>query len=270
MKYRGRTRFSTSFISSTLACPETCSGGFMVPYSTSAPRRAMWSIMRKIAFSLPGMMRELSTTVSPFSTEMCLWLSTATRESADMGSPCVPEIRIATLIGARSMASCGRSRMPSGMSSRPSECAISVTETMLRPITRHAPAVLLRQIEHQLNAVNRRAEARNHHPALGAVEDLLHARADGALRFGVAGPVRIGGIREQQQHAALAVIGQRVQVEQLVVGGRGVHLEIAGVDDDAERRGNGQRHRAHDGVRDVDELDLEWADLHDLLRLDRG
>ena len=32
----------------------------------------MWSIMRKIAFSLPGMMRELSTTVSPFSTETCL------------------------------------------------------------------------------------------------------------------------------------------------------------------------------------------------------
>ena len=57
MKYRGRTRFSTSFISSMLACPETCTGGFMLPYSTSAPRRDMWSIMRKMAFSLPGMMR---------------------------------------------------------------------------------------------------------------------------------------------------------------------------------------------------------------------
>ena len=66
---------------------------------------------------------------------MCLWLSTATRDSADIGSPCVPEIRIATLSGGRSMTSCGRSRMPSGISSRPSECAISVTDTMLRPIT---------------------------------------------------------------------------------------------------------------------------------------
>ena len=72
MKYRGRTRFSTSFISSMLPWPETCTGGFMLPYKTSAPRRAMWSIMRKIAFSFPGMMRELSTTVSPFSTETCL------------------------------------------------------------------------------------------------------------------------------------------------------------------------------------------------------
>ena len=56
----------------------------------------MWSIMRKIAFSLPGMMRELSATVSPGSTEMCLWLSTATRDSADIGSPCVPEISTVT------------------------------------------------------------------------------------------------------------------------------------------------------------------------------
>ena len=43
-------QFSTSFISSMLACPETCTGGFMLPYSTSAPGRAMWSIMRKMPF----------------------------------------------------------------------------------------------------------------------------------------------------------------------------------------------------------------------------
>ena len=66
--------------------------------------------------------------------------------------------------------------------------------------------------------------------------------------------------RQQQQHAALAVVGQGVQVEQFVVGGSGVDLEIAGVDDDAERGGDGQRDRAHDRVGDVDELDLERAD----------
>ena len=45
---------------------------------------------------------------------------------------------------------------------------------------------------------------------------------------------RIGRIGKQQQHAAAAVIGQRVQIEELVVGGRRVDLEIAGVDHDAE------------------------------------
>ena len=228
----------------------------------------MWSIMRKMAFSLPGMMRALSTTVSPFSTETCLWLSTATRGQRRHGLALRAGNQERPLCrGGRSMASCGRSRMPSGMSSRPRECAISVTDTMLRPITATRRPILLRQVEHQLDAVNRRAETGDHHAALGAVEDLFHARADGALRFGIAGTVGVGGIREQQQHAALAVIGQGVQVEQLVIGGGRIDLEIAGVDDDAEGRGDGQRHGADDRVGDVDELDFERSDLHDLLGL---
>ena len=129
------------------------------------------------------------------------------------------------------------------------------------PDQRHSAAVLLGQIEHQLDAVNRRAEAGDHQAPLGAVEDLFHARTHGAFGFGVARPVGIGGIRQQQQHAALAVFGQGVQIEQLVIGGRGIHFEIAGVDDDAERRGDRQRHRAHNRMRDVDELDLERPDL---------
>ena len=35
-----------------------------------------------------------------------------------------------------------------------------------------------------------------------------------------------------------------MQVEELIIGGSGIHLEIAGVDDDAERCGNGQHDRA--------------------------
>ena len=77
---------------------------------------------------------------------------------------------------------------------------------------------------------------------LGAAEDLFHARTDGALALGIAGAVGVGGIGEQQQDAALAVVGQGVEVEELVVGGGGIDFEIAGVDDDAERRGDGQRH----------------------------
>ena len=96
---------------------------------------------------------------------------------------------------------------------------------------RDLAAELLRQIENLLHAVNRGAEAGDDQPPLGAVEDLLHARPHGALALGVARPVDVGRIGQQQQHAALAVLGERVQVEQLVVGGRGIDLEIAGVDD---------------------------------------
>jgi hypothetical protein len=59
-----------------------------------------------------------------------------------------------------------------------------------------------------------------------------------------------------------------MEIEELVIGGSGVDLEIAGVNDHSERRGNGQGHGAHDGVRHADELDLEGADVEDLFGLD--
>ena len=54
---------------------------------------------RKMLFSLPGMMRELRTTVSPASMWACLWLSTAARLRALMGSPWVPLMRIMRCVG---------------------------------------------------------------------------------------------------------------------------------------------------------------------------
>ena len=104
---------------------------------------------------------------------------------------------------------------------------------------------------------------------LGAVEDVFEARPHGALGFRVSGPVGVGRVREQQQHAAFAVIGQRMQVEQLVIGGRRIHLEIARVDHHPDRRRDRQRHAAHDRVRHVNKLDLERPDLEHVVRLDR-
>ena len=172
------------------------------------------------------------------------------------------------LLGAVCIMSCGRSRMPLGMVSRPRSCAISVVLFMLRPRNATLRPYSSRQIENLLQAVNGGAEAGDHQSARRAHEQIFQARADGALALGVAGPVDVGRIRHQQQHAALAVLGQRVQIEQLVVGGRGVHLEIAGVNDDAERRGDGQRDAAHDGMRDVNELDRERPQRQLLAGLD--
>ena len=97
--------------------------------------------------------------------------------------------------------------------------------------------------------------------ALGAVEDVFEARPDGAFAFGVAGAVDVGRIGQQQQHAALAVVGERVQIEQLVIGGRRIDLEIAGMDDHAQRRRDGERDAAHDRMRDVDEFDSKRTEL---------
>ena len=52
-----------------------------------------------------------------------------------------------------------------------------------------------------------------------------------------------------------------MQVEQGVVGGRGVDFEIAGVDDHANRSGDGQGNATHNGMRDVNEFDFEGTNL---------
>ena len=119
------------------------------------------------------------------------------------------------------------------MVSKPRSCAISVTFIHAAAEERHLAPVLGGQIQNLLQAVNGGAEAGDHQPARGADEQILQARTHRALALGVAGPVHVGRIGHQQQHAALAVIGQRVQVEELVVGGRGIDFEIAGVNDDA-------------------------------------
>ncbi len=53
-----------------------------------------------------------------------------------------------------------------------------------------------------------------------------------------------------------------MQVEGLAVDRRLVHLEVAGVDDHAQRRAYRQRHAIDRAVRDVNEFHVEWADLH--------
>ncbi len=65
---------------------------------------------------------------------------------------------------------------------------------------------------------------------------------------------------KQGQDAALAVLGKGVQVEGFAVERREVDLEVAGVDDDADRGFNGQRNGVHHRVSHVDRLDGEGAD----------
>src|SRR5664279_686563 len=52
-----------------------------------------------------------------------------------------------------------------------------------------------------------------------------------------------------------------MQVEEAVVRGGGIDLEVAGVEQGAERRVNGQRHAVHQAVRDLDGIDRERPDL---------
>ena len=117
-------------------------------------------------------------------------------------------------------------------------------------------------VHHLLDARNGRGKARHDHFSRGRAEEFLEARHDGALGRREAGPLDVGAVAEQCENAFLAVARERVQIKRLAVGGRRVHLEIAAVDNHAERRANRQRHAVNRAVRDVDEFDFERAQFH--------
>ena len=92
-------------------------------------------------------------------------------------------------------------------------------------------------------------------------ENLLELGTHRALAWGEAGPLHVGRVLQQGQHALLAILRKGVQVKELVVGRRQVDLEVAGVDDHAQRRMHRQRHRAHNRMGDLDGMDGERAEL---------
>ena len=88
----------------------------------------------------------------------------------------------------------------------------------------------------QLDAMDGRREAGDEQPAFGPREDLVELAAHGAFAGRVAGALDVGGILEQRQHAFFAVLGEGMQVEEAIVGRSRVDLEIARMNNDAERR----------------------------------
>ena len=90
-----------------------------VPYSTSAPRRAMWSIMRKMAFSLPGNdARAEHDRVALLDRDVLVIVHRHARQRRHRLALRAGN-QDATLFGGASITSCGRSRMPSGIVQQP-------------------------------------------------------------------------------------------------------------------------------------------------------
>ena len=121
-------------------------------------------------------------------------------------------------------------------------------------------AMLAGQVESNADAVDGRREAGEEKLLLGLRENFVKPWNDGALAGCVAGALDIGRVLQQSQHAALAVFGEGVQVESVSVDGREIDLEVARVDDDANRSFDRQSHAVHQRVGDANRLDGEGAD----------
>jgi len=80
----------------------------------------------------------------------------------------------------------------------------------------------------------------------------------------------VGGIAQQAEHPACAVLGEAMQVEGFAIGGRVVDFEIPGVDDCAGWGANGQAETIGQRVGVADELDGKGApELNHLARAHR-
>ena len=75
---------------------------------------------------------------------------------------------------------------------------------------------------------------------LGFEEDVVKHGADRLLRRAEARHVGVGRVSQQQQHAALAVFGEPLEVEDTPVERSLVNLEVTGVQQQALRRGDRQ------------------------------
>jgi hypothetical protein len=109
-----------------------------------------------------------------------------------------------------------------------------------------------------------RAFATDRQAPFGVAEKGLHARPYGAFRLRVSRPIGVRGIGEKSQNAPFTVIGERMQIKQLVIGGSRIDFEIPSVNDHPKRRGYGESNCLDNGMCDVDELDLKGADRNSL------
>ena len=116
-------------------------------------------------------------------------------------------------------------------------------------------------VHHRLDAVHVAGEHGDDDAARGLLELVVEGGGHLLFGHGVARALGIGGIRHQKQHALLSQLGEPAQVDGRAVQGRVVHLEVAGVHDQAHGRVDRQGARAGDGVVHVDELHREAARL---------
>src|SRR5699024_5060085 len=127
--------------------------------------------------------------------------------------------------------------------------------------------ILGRDVHDLLDALDVRGEGSDDDALFAALEKLVELLRDLALGISVTRALDVRRVREQRQDALLAQLAQAREVYHLALDGRDVYLEVAGVDDGAYGRLDGQGHGVRDGVVHVYHLDLKAAELEPVARL---
>ena len=118
------------------------------------------------------------------------------------------------------------------------------------------------QRDHLLDAVDVGGEGADHDAARCVPKDLLEDRHQVALLAADARPLRVRRIAEQKQHALVAELAEAFEIGWRAIQRIGIQLEVAGVDDPADGRLDGQGHPVGNAVADGHGLDPERPQLH--------
>src|SRR5277367_3040566 len=116
-------------------------------------------------------------------------------------------------------------------------------------------------VDDLLDAVDRRCKTGKDDAARCGAAELFDPRDDGAFGWREARALNVGRVAEEGEDAFAAVARECVQVEGSAVDGCLVDLEIASVNDDANRRADGEGDAVDGAVRYGNELYFVWADL---------
>ena len=132
----------------------------------------------------------------------------------------------------------------------------------------HLPSVGVRAVQDLLDAVHVAGEAGDDHPPRGGAEHGLDRGGQLPLGHGEAGDLGVGGVGHEQVDPLLAEPGEGAEVGDAVVERELVHLEVAGVQDQARVGADRHREAVGDGVVHRDELQVERPHLGPLALLD--
>ncbi len=89
------------------------------------------------------------------------------------------------------------------------------------------------------------------------------------LRQGVARAFGIGGVRQQGQNSAVAIVRKTVEIGGFPRGGGSVDFKIAGMDKSTYRRAQGKADAVHDAVGHPDKVERKRPQVQALPGLDQ-
>jgi hypothetical protein len=123
-------------------------------------------------------------------------------------------------------------------------------------------------VDDLLNPVDAAGEAGENDAPRSGTAEIFETRDNGAFGRREAGALDVGGVGEEREDAFVAVAREGVKIESGAVDGGLIDLEVAGVDDDAERCANGEGDAVDGAVGYGDKLDFERSDFDEAARCD--